>query len=83
MLGVSTPKWAVLLSAVQRALQRTNAALRISYDSSSPFQTAARYEEVAVAPNYTTDLRSWTIGVESAPQSRLHVDPSLLSPTAV
>lgn len=77
VLGVSTPKWAVLLSAVQRALQRTNAALRISYDSSSPFQTAARYEEVAVAPNYTTDLRSWTIGVESAPQSRLHVDPSL------
>ncbi len=76
VLGVSTPKWVVLLSAIQRALRRTNAALRFSYDSSSPFQAAARYEDVAVSPEYTNDIRSWKIGVDSAPQSRLHVDPS-------
>lgn len=76
VLGVSTPKWAVLLSATQRALRRTNAALRISYDSSSPFQEAARYEDVALSPEYTSDIRSWKIGVASAPQSRLHVDPN-------
>lgn len=76
VLGVSTPKWAVLLTAIQRALRRVNPSLRVSYDSSSPFLAAGRYEDVAIPPDYTSDIRSWKIGFEPAPQSRLHADPT-------
>jgi hypothetical protein len=80
VLGVSTPKWAVLLSAIQRALQAINPKLRISFDSSSPFQTGGRYEDVALTPNYTSNASTWSIGTLSAPQSRLHADSSTAPP---
>lgn len=82
VLGVSTPKWAVLLSAVQQALRKLNPSLRVSFDSSSPFQTGGRYEDVALTPTFTTDERTWGIGTESAPQSRRHADPSSPQPFA-
>jgi hypothetical protein len=80
VLGVSTPKWAVMLSAVQRALRVHNPKLRISFDSSSPFQTGGRYEEVAVCPDFTSDSRSWNMSTVLAPQSRLHVHPDPAKP---
>ena len=76
VLGVSTPKWAVLLTAIQCALRGINPSLRVSYDSSSPFLAAARYEDIAISPDYTSDIRTWKIAVDSAPQSRLHTDLS-------
>jgi hypothetical protein len=76
VLGISTPKWAVLLSAVQRALQVINPKLRISFDSSSPFQTGGRYEDVALTPAFTFNASTWGISTQTAPQSRLHADAS-------
>ena len=71
-LGVSTPKWAVLLSAIQQAINQFNPKLRVSFDSSSPFQTGGRYEDVAQTPAFTNIESTWSIGTESAPQSALH-----------
>ena len=82
VLGISTPKWAVLLSAVQQALRQYNPSLRVSFDSSSPFQTGGRYEDVALTPAFTTDEGTWSIGTELAPQSRLHADQDLATPFA-
>ena len=78
VLGVSTTTWAVLLSAIQRALRRFNPVLRVSFDSSSPFQTGGRYEEIALTPELTNDPKTWAIKTELAPQSRLHADPTKL-----
>jgi hypothetical protein len=82
VLGISTPKWAVLLTAVQQALRQCNPSLRVSFDSSSPFQTGGRYEDAALTPAFTRDEGTWSIGTESAPQSRLHADASLATPFA-
>lgn len=76
VLGVSTPKWAVLLTAIQSALKVINPNVRVSFDSSSPFQTGGRYEDVALTPGYTSSANTWTISTEPAPQSRLHADPT-------
>jgi hypothetical protein len=80
VLGVSTPKWAIMLSAMQRALRLHNPALRVSFDSSSPFQTGGRYEKVVVCPDFTSDSRSWNVSTVLAPQSRLHVNPNQPTP---
>ena len=80
VLGISTPKWAVLLSAVQQALRQYNPSLRVSFDSSSPFQIGGRYEGVALTPTFNSDVKSWSVRYERAPQSRLHADPSFATP---
>jgi hypothetical protein len=70
VLGVSTPKWAILLSAIQRALRRhVNPSLQISYDSATPFQAGGIREEVALLPEYTSRPRDWAIRFETVPQS--------------
>jgi hypothetical protein len=70
VLGVSTPKWAILLSAIQRALRRhVNPKLQISYDSATPFQAGGIREEVALLPDYTSRPRDWAIRFETVPQS--------------
>lgn len=70
VLGVSTPKWAILLSAIQRALRKSvNPKLQISYDSATPFQTGGIREEVALLPAYTSRPRDWAIRFETMPQS--------------
>jgi hypothetical protein len=76
VLGVSTTKWAVLLTAIQKALRRTNPALKISFDSSSPFQTGGRYEDAALTPLFTNKESTWGISNARAPQSGLHVNQS-------
>jgi hypothetical protein len=70
VLGVSTPKWAILLSAIQRALRKSvNPKLQISYDSATPFQAGGIREEVALLPDYTSRPRDWAIRFETVPQS--------------
>ena len=70
VLGVSTPKWAILLTAIQRALRRNvNPRLQISFDSATPFQAAGIREEVAIMPNYTSRPRDWAIRFERVEQS--------------
>lgn len=82
VLGVSTPMWAVFLTSIQQALQTINPALRVSYDSSSPFHHGGKYEKVALTPAYSSEKRTWSIGVEAAPQSRRYADPALCIPFA-
>ena len=70
VLGVSTPRWAILLSAIQRALRMSvNPRLQISYDSATPFQAGSIREEVAIIPNYTSRPRDWAIRFERVEQS--------------
>lgn len=73
-LGVSTVPWSVMLTAVQRAIQANiNPKLRISFDSSSPFQLAAKYEKYVAQPLLGIDANDWKLRDELMPQSRLHV----------
>jgi hypothetical protein len=70
VLGVSTPKWAILLSAIQRTLRKSvNPLLQISYDSATPFQAGSIRDEVALLPEYTSRPRDWAIQFERVEQS--------------
>jgi hypothetical protein len=68
VLGVSTPLWAVILTAVQRELRRVNPALKVSFDSSSPFLLGGRFERVCVSPELSAHPGSWSLQTEPAPQ---------------
>jgi hypothetical protein len=61
VLGVSTPFWAIALTTIQGELRRLNPSLRVSYDSSSPFVVAGKFEEVCLRPDYTDNKASWSI----------------------
>jgi hypothetical protein len=70
VLGVSTPLWAILLTALQQSLRKSvNPKIRFSYDSSSPFKTAGMNEQVAVSPVYGRGTGSWSFKYDRAPQS--------------
>jgi hypothetical protein len=69
VLGVSTVEWAIMLSAVQRALNKDNPGLLVSYDSSSPFQDAGRYERITLTPQFTSDRSSWRFRFAETQQS--------------
>ncbi len=69
-LGVSTPKWAILLTAVQRSLRKTvNPKLQISFDSSTPFQEGGNREQVIVAPEFSSRPSDWSLKFVPSPQS--------------
>lgn len=68
VLGVSTPFWAVALTAIQKGLRTTNPNIVVSFDSSSPFQLGGRYEEACLTPSYTFERKSWSIATVAAPQ---------------
>ena len=74
VLGVSTPTWAVILTGIQHALQSFNPSLRVSFDSSSPFQHGGKYEQIALSPAFTNNKKSWKFAVTDAPQGRLLAD---------
>lgn len=81
ILGISTPIWAVVLSAVQRGLrQHVNAAVRVSYDSASPFQASGHRQQVARYPRYTKDLRDWTIKAQTVPVNPQYANDTLHFP---
>lgn len=73
-LGVSTVPWSIMLTAIQRAMQaQINPNLRLSYDSSSPFQLGTKYERFVIQPVLGSEAADWKIRDEVMPQSRLHV----------
>jgi len=76
VLGVSQPTWAVLLTAVQRAIRQHchNKDFRISYDSASPFQAGGRYQKVVRYPKFTKDIASWAMTMHEAPVNPLYAD---------
>jgi hypothetical protein len=60
ILGVSQLIWAVALTAVQRGIQRsTGSAFRVSFDSSTPFLWAGKFQTYPVPPRLTKDIRTW------------------------
>jgi hypothetical protein len=73
VLGVSTLGWAVVLTAIQRALRKSNPDLKISFDSSSPFQIAGRDEQVCYLPELGSHVSSWRIRMDQSPQGEIYV----------
>jgi len=83
MLGVSTAPWAVMFTAMQRALRTTaNSQLRISYDSSSPFQDAGIREMLIDIPKFGADAKDWANVRIRFKQSRRHVGSSEALPVS-
>ena len=76
VLGVSQPTWAVLLTAIQRAIRQhgDNDKFRISYDSASPFQAGGRYQKVVRYPKFTKDISSWAMTMHEAPVNPIYAD---------
>jgi len=75
VLGVSSPPMSVYLTALQRTLRTAtgNEKLRVSYDSSSPFQYAGKHKQVAQVPTYTSDMKTWAIPTFSFDQNPKHL----------
>jgi hypothetical protein len=70
ILMASPPQNAVYFTAIQRQLRTllgTN--ITISYDSSSPFQSAGIRQTIARPPVLTADIKTWEIGFHQFPQS--------------
>ena len=81
MLGVSTAPWAVMFTSIQRAMRaHVNPNMRISFDSSSPFQQAARYERYAELPQFGPNPADWAIKFRPTPQSRKLVNSGIPLP---
>jgi hypothetical protein len=76
VLGVSTPLWAIIMTAIQKELRRHNPELMVSFDSSSPLLVGGRFEQVSLSPAFTTQRSSWTIGAERAPQRPAYAKPT-------
>ncbi len=68
VLGVSTLDWAVILTALQKNLNKRNPALQVSFDTSSPFQSGMMREEAYYLPTLTTDPRTWVFPKKESPQ---------------
>ena len=74
VLGVSQPTWAVLLTAIQRAIRKhcKNPKLRVSYDSASPFQAGGARQQVVRYPKFTKDFTTWTMSAHEAPVNPIY-----------
>lgn len=83
VLGVSQVSWAVWCSALQQGLRETaNPALRVSYDSSSPFIAGMRDRKLALYPRFGKDRDSLSIPVVPAPLSTSYHNSTLYLPFA-
>lgn len=70
ILMASPPTHAVYLTAIQRILRKQlGSDIHISYDSSSPFQSAGVRHKIARVPTLTKSLRTWSIPMQDFPQS--------------
>lgn len=68
VLGVSTMTWAVYFSAIQRGIRsNVNENMTVSFDSASPYITAGRYQQYAVAPNISEDIGDWVLRTQKLP----------------
>ena len=74
VLGVSQPTWAVLLTAIQRAIRKhcKNPNMRVSYDSASPFQAGGARQQVVRYPKFTKDFTTWTMSTHEAPVNPIY-----------
>ena len=59
---MSELKWAVALTAIQRAIQRSvSGAFTVSFDTASPTLLARKYQVVYGPTALSDDIRSWKI----------------------
>ena len=78
VLGTNELDVAVLLTTVQRALNRNvNERLRISYDTSSPFRMLA-FNQIYTLPNFSAS--GMTMGTASAPDAAKYFDCAIRWP---
>ena len=73
VLGTSTLDWSVMLSAIQKCLRPINPNIKISFDSSSPFQIGGMLEEACILPELTDAKHSWVIRSAKSPQGHIFV----------
>ncbi len=79
VLGVSTTRWSILLSAIQRQLQKhVNPKLRVSFDSSSPFRTAGISQQLTTLPTFNEHTSSWSFGTQTVPQGQQYIGNTTL-----
>ena len=70
VLGVSTPQWAIYLTAIQKALRKKlKNEIRVSYDSSSPFRIGGVWEGICIMPTFQSKLDTWSIKYVTSAQS--------------
>ena len=59
-LGVSQLIWAVALTAVQRGVQKsTGSTFTISFDTSTPFLWAGKFQQYPKPPRLTKNVKTW------------------------
>lgn len=68
VLGVSTLPWSVVMSAIQNQLRDHSPNLRVTFDSSSPFQQVFKYESACATPVLGTDESNWSIRADKSIQ---------------
>jgi hypothetical protein len=60
LLGGSQIIWAVALTAVQRSIQaNTGSKFTVSFDTSSPFLWAGKFQQYPKPPRLTKEIRTW------------------------
>ena len=60
ILGISQLTWAVALTAIQRGIQAsTGSPFTVSFDSSTPFLWAGKFQTYPRPPQLTKDIRTW------------------------
>ena len=80
VLGTSQTKWAIFLSAIQRALRAVNPEILITYDSATPFKCGGRMDQYAIAPSLGLDRKDWAIKLVKLEQTYTNADPNLCKP---
>lgn len=69
VLMMSPPVNSVLLTALQTRLREIlGNDIRVSYDSSSPFQNSGITQKIAMLPSFTADAKTWRVANIPYPQ---------------
>ena len=68
VLGVSKLNWAIFLTAIQNTLRTQYPEMTVTFDSSSPFQTAMIYNKAYITPNLGKNPSSWSLSSNLVPQ---------------
>ena len=70
ILMASPPVHSVYLTQIQRQLRKLlGTGIQISYDSSSPFQSAGKHHNIAVQPKLGKSMSSWKISMSTFPHN--------------
>ena len=82
-LGLSQPKWFVVLTAIQNQLRKYNEKIQFSCDSATAFSAAGVRDQYAEIPLLDQDINNWGIKYETLPATKNHADPASTVPFPV